>query len=360
MHSDSFLRNIRISNFTGVSAISIENDDKPLVRAGSLVSSKPDKDLVISVVITLYNGENQAWRFVDKIVNVMDRNYKNYELVFVDDGSDDAVGMDFRDSILRLNNARLLALSKHFGKQIAMTAGIDHAIGDFVVVVPYGFDGMAELIPKLVSRAQQGFDVVYLGWGGEAPVRHRWVSSAFYWLNSHLTGIQVDQRATDFLVLSRRVVNVISQLKEQNRFVRMLVNYIGYNVETLIIDRPRTLILDRQIDARRMGLALDSLISFSHKPLRYLAGLSLFTSITAFAGAIAVFLDELFRQNAVEGWTSLMVVVLLMFCILFFFLSVLSEYIYRILDESKNRPLYYVREEYGGTRFDIASIMDVH
>jgi polyisoprenyl-phosphate glycosyltransferase len=288
----------------------------------------------------------------------MDRNYKNYELVFVDDGSDDAVGMDFRDSI-RLNNARLLVLSKHFGKQIAMTAGIDHAIGDFVVVVPYGFDGMAEVIPKLVSRAQQGFDVVYLGWVGKASLQYRWMSSVFYWLNSHLTGIQVDKRATDFLVLSRRVVNVISQLKEQNRFVRMLVNYLGYNADTLIIDRPSTLILDK-IDARRLGLALDSLISFSHKPLRYLAGLSLFASVTAFAGAIAIFMDELFRHNAVEGWTSLMVVLLLMFCILFFFLSVLSEYTCRILDESKNRPLYYVREEYGGTRFDIASIMDVH
>jgi polyisoprenyl-phosphate glycosyltransferase len=289
----------------------------------------------------------------------MDRNYKNYELVFVDDGSDDAVGMDFRDSIIRLNNARLLALSKHFGKQIAMTAGIDHAIGDFVVVVPYGFDGMAEVIPKLVSRAQQGFDVVYLGWGREAPLRYRWVSSVFYWLNSHLTGIQVDKRATDFLVLSRRVVNAISQLKEQNRFVRMLVNYIGYNADTLIIDRPRPPGLDK-IDTRKLGLALDSLVSFSHKPLRYLAGLSLLTSVTAFAGAIATFMDKLFHHNIVEGWTSLMVVLLLMFCILFFFLSVLSEYTYRILDESKNRPLYYVREEYGGTRFDIASIMDIH
>jgi polyisoprenyl-phosphate glycosyltransferase len=289
----------------------------------------------------------------------MDCNYKNYELVFVDDGSDDAVGMHFRSSIIGLKNARLVALSKHFGKQIAMTAGIDHAIGDFVVIVPYGFDGMAEVIPKLVSRTQQGFDVVYLGWGGEASLRYHWVSSLFYWLNSHLTGIQVDKRATDFLVLSRRVVNVISQLKEQNRFVRMLVNYIGFNADVLILDRPRPPGSDK-IDARRLGLALDSLISFSNKPLRYLAGLSLLTSVTAFVGAIAVFIDELFHQNAVEGWTSLMVVVLLMFCILFFFLSVLSEYTYRILDESKNRPLYYVREEYGGTRFDIASIMDVH
>jgi polyisoprenyl-phosphate glycosyltransferase len=334
----------------------------PRLRVSSQVEPQSDKDLVISVVIILHDEENKIWQLVDKAVGILNFTYRNYELIFIDDGSCDTMATVIRNHVAHLDNARLLVLSKPFGDQIAMTAGIDHAIGDFVVLLPTLFDGMPELIPTLVDRARQGFDVVYLQWRDglqRAPILYRLVLSTFYWVNNHLTGIRIEKGATDFLVLSRRVVNAITKLKEHNRYLRMLFNSVGYNIDAILVNRPRNMPFDKRISASKIRLAFDSLISFSHRPLRYLSFLSVFISITAFIGAVVVFLNKLVSNNAIGGWTSLMVVVLLLFCMLFLFLSIISEYIFRIFDESKNRPLYYVREEYGGTHLDVANIIDI-
>ena len=320
------------------------------------------KDLVVSVVATVHNEQEHITEFIAQTTRVLRANYRNYELVLVDDGSTDGSVAAAHDMLARAQNIRLLVLSKRFGKEIALTAGLDPAIGDYVVLMSASLEDPPEIIPQLVARARQGFDIVYAIRSNDSgePVLYRIATSVFYWLNSRFTGLDMRREATDFRCLSRRVVNSINQLKEHNRFMRMLFAYVGYKVDG--IEYRASPNRAQRRDARYAGkfkLALDSIISFSNKPLRYVSALSLVISLLALVGAFAVFLERLIYKNVVEGWTSLMLVQLLMFCILFFFLSIISEYISRILTESQNRPLYYIREEHGGTSFNVEEIVDV-
>ncbi len=296
-----------------------------------------DKDLVVSVVITLCNEAALVEKLLDRVTAVMEAGYSNYEIIVVDDGSVDNTAALLRERLLIARNLRVLVLSKQFGKEIATTAGLDHAIGDFVVILPADFASVADLLPQLVARAQLGFDVVYLALGNasqKGPLHYRLASSAFHRLNQRLTGIAIDDHATEFQALSRRVVNAIVQFREHNRVLRMLFGYIGYKVDAVVLrDSQLAEAIQRTSYGEKVKLAIDSLISFSHRPLRYVALLSVVISIATLLAAVYVFVDKLINTHVVEGWSSLMVVLLIMFCILFLFLSVISEYIFRILDE---------------------------
>ena len=181
----------------------------------------------------------------------------------------------------------------------------------------------------------------------------------FYRYSPLLTGLEIRRDASDYRVLSRRMVNSISRLKEHNRYMRMLYAYVGYKVDGIAIEyTPEWLAAQQSSFRAKVGMALDAVIAFSSKPLRYLSVTSVVISLLSLLGAILTLLDKIFSNNVVPGWTSMMVVQLLMFCILFLFLSIISEYIARILVESKNRPLYFVREELGGTSFSIENIID--
>jgi polyisoprenyl-phosphate glycosyltransferase len=319
-------------------------------RVNAPISSYKDlvisKDVLISIVITIdhespvaQNRSAEIEHLTENIIQTLRPRYRNFEIIYVCDGHRADVYPGIQKLLSKFKNTRLLTLSRRSGRQIALSAGIEHAIGDFVVLVPFSFEGVAEIIPELVVQAQKGFDIVYLTWSGDAKgdsLLYRCLSAGFYRLNRHLTGIHFDRRATDFLVLSRRVVNAISQLKEHHRFLRMLLNYMGFKVTSITIDQPRP--LTSRVDRRRLGLALDSLISFSARPLRYVSVLSLSISLLSLIGGLITFFDHFISDHVVEGWTSLMLVLLIMFWMLFLVLAVIAEYVHRILLETKNRP----------------------
>jgi glycosyltransferase involved in cell wall biosynthesis len=321
------------------------------------------RDLIISVVIPVYNQREQIMPFLEETLGVLRASFRNYEVIVVDDASSDETTAAIRERIAAMHNARLLVLSRHQGTEVALTAGLDHAIGDYVVLMSKDLRDPPAFLPKLVARAREGYDVVYAkkpAGRERGSLPYRVASRLFYRLSGHLTGLRLPEDASEFRVLSRRVVNAVSRLKEHNRVMRIMFAYMGYTTVGIPIDVRG----GRAGDARRnyadkLELALDAIIAFSNKPLRYVSVLSIIISTVSLLCAVGVFVQKLLSNDAVEGWTSLMLVLLSMFCLLFLFLAVLSEYIARILVESKNRPLYYLSEDYGGTKFDVEDMVNI-
>ena len=325
-------------------------------------SRNATKDLIVSVVVPVHNRAATIEQFVEATTAVLRKHFRNYEFILVDDCSNDGTSDIIREMASTSQNIRHVVLNRHYGREISITAGLDRAVGDYVALMEPTFRDPPELIPDLVAKAQEDFDVVYVSRPPEPTKRfmQRAAATLFYRIASILTDLELDRNASEYRLLSRRVVNSVSKLKEHNRYMKMLFAYVGYKVTSIPFHSSGHPIAPSEYSYREnVKLALDAFISFSDKPLRYIAILSICTSILAFLGSLWVVIEKMMSQHVVEGWASLMVVQLLMFSILFLFLAATSEYISRILLEVKQRPLYYVREDNGGTRFDVENILDV-
>ena len=320
----------------------------------------PASEVIISVVVPVHNLAASIERFIDAVIPVLRDVCRNFELLLIDDGSTDASVDIIQAKLPSLTNVRLIVLSRHYGEQIAFTAGLEHAIGDYVVLMRGTFHDAPELIPKLIARARDGADVVCVAGGSSGePFVRRLVAKCFFRLTRKLTGFDLREDLTPYRVLSRRVVNSITRLKEHNRYMPMLFEYVGYRL-SVIPYQSTTLgeVVGHGYSYReKVRLAIDAIVAFSDRPLRYAAIVSVLVSMTCLLGTVAVVIERSLSDNLAEGWASIMVLQLLMFSMLFLFLAIFSEYIARILVEAKQRPLYYVREEHGGTRFDIGGIV---
>lgn len=325
-------------------------------------SPNTTKDLVVSVVVPVYNRAATIEQFASATTAVLQQHFRNYELILVDDRSTDETSQIIRRLVSACQNIRHVVLARHYGNEIAFTAGLDRAIGDYVILMRPTFRNSPERIPDLVTKAQEGFDVVCVSKPPDATRSwlQRFLARLFIRIARMLTDLELNRDASEFRLLSRRVVNSVSKMKEHSRYMTMLFAYVGYSVANIPYRPPAHPIPAREYSyGESFKLAIDSLISFSDKPLRYTAALSVCVSITSFLGSLWVVGERLVSNRIVEGWASLMVVQLLMFSVLFLFLAVISEYVSRTLLEVKHRPLYYVREETGGTQFDIENILDI-
>lgn len=312
-----------------------------------------DKDLVISVIAPIRDGIRLN-EFIKQTARVLSHSFRNYEIILVDHGCSADTARTARTAISDNQNIRLIILSKPCGRHITLTAGLDHSIGDYVVLMSANLSDPPRAIPELVSRTQAGVDVVYAVEDRKDRPADRVVR-----LLRRINPVfqQTGVRRSEFVALSRRAVNALTKLREQRRFIDVLLEHVGSSVTSIKLDpsqakRPRRTLI------RGIRLELDALIAFSNRPLRYVSLLSPGIAGAAMLAVGAVVAERLINDQVVEGWTSLMAVLLGMFCILFLFLAVISEYIARILSETKNRPLYYVREEIGGTRLDIGSLVE--
>jgi dolichol-phosphate mannosyltransferase len=301
---------------------------------------------LITVVVPLYNEQENVRELHRRLEAVLKPLDLPYEIVLVDDGSRDATNRLVWELQGLDPHVIALYLSRNFGHQAAVSAGIDHASGQAVIVMDGDLQDPPELLPRFLEKWRQGYEVVY------AVRQHRKEGSlkrlayfGFYRLLGLISEIEIPLDAGDFCLMDRRVVNVLKHLPERRRFVRGLRSFVGFRQVGLPYDR----------DARGAGrpkykvgslimLAVDGLISFSSYPLRLVTYLGVLTILVAFGLLLWVLSDAFYHRTAPQGWASTLVTVLFIGSIQLFSLGIIGEYIRLIFVETKGRPTYIVRD----------------
>jgi dolichol-phosphate mannosyltransferase len=301
---------------------------------------------MLSVVAPIFNERDsveELWRRLTLALTPLGE----YEVVLVDDGSTDGSWELLRGIAARDEHVRLLKLSRNFGHQIALTAGLDTARGDAVVLIDADLQDPPELIPDLVARWEEGFDVVYAVRGrrdGESRVRLLAIA-AFYRLFRRLAATDIPADTGDFRLLSRRAVDSLARMPERARYLRGMTSWIGFRQVGVTYRRdPRFAGSSKYPLAKLLRLASDGIASFSVAPIRLLTRVG-FVMIVFCAAVLGWTLyTRFFTHNAPQGWTSVLGVVLLLGGIQLLGMGIVGQYIARIFEETKQRPLYLIEE----------------
>ena len=304
-------------------------------------------DLFVSVIAPLGNDAGIIADFVSEVTAVLKQNYSNYELVLVDDGSTDDTVRRI-EALLQVNDCiRLIRLSRRFGIELAISAGLDSAIGDFVVVMIPNEDP-PEKIPEMVSICRAGTGIVTgvrAARKGE-PLWARLGAKVFYSYTRRFLDLNIPENSTLFRVLSRQAVNAITQVRDQYRYIRLISQFVGYSqTEFQYVPINRSGIVQRRGFWQSANLAIDIIIANSAHPLRVVSVLGLVAGLLNLLYISYVIAIYLFKKQVAEGWTTTNFQSALMFFFIFVILTVISEYIGRILNETRRRPLYYVLDE---------------
>jgi glycosyltransferase involved in cell wall biosynthesis len=303
------------------------------------------RDLLISVVVPVYNEEDVLDEFHRRLGAVLQALPYAVEVVYVNDGSVDGS----LASLARLRGAHpeiaIVNLSRNFGKEIAMSAGIDHARGDAVVIIDADLQDPPEIIPEFIQHWLAGHDVVYgkrVSRDGETRTK-KLTAFAFYRIMEHVANIRIPKDTGDFRLLSRRAVDALKQLREHHRFMKGLFTWIGYPQKEIPYARdPRHSGQTKWNYWKLWNFALEGITSFTISPLKLASYLGMLTALGAFIYAIIVVAKTLIWGDPVAGYPSLMVVILFLGGIQLITLGIMGEYLGRVFDESKNRPLYLV------------------
>ncbi len=306
----------------------------------------------LSIVVPLYNEEGNVAPLLERIVGILTRlpGTPSYEIILVNDGSKDRTLACIREEMRRHRNIALVSLSRNFGHQIAASAGIDIAQGDAVVLMDGDLQDPPELISEFVEKWRQGYDVVYAvrrTRKGESPFKLL-TARVFYRTIKRLTKVSIPVDTGDFRLMSRRVVVALKRSPERHRFLRGLVSWVGYNQIGVEYDRDERLSGETKYPLPKMlRFAIDGITSFSDVPLRFASYLGFFSSAVAFIYALLVVGFKLFSLHPpgyTRGWASTIVAVLFLGGVQLISLGILGEYIGRIYDETKGRPLYLISE----------------
>lgn len=270
------------------------------------------------------------------------------EVVFVDDGSRDGSLAWIQGLAARDSRVALVALSRNFGKEVALSAGLDHAPGDWVAVIDADLQDPPELIPTLLDKAAEGYDVVYARRthrAGETFLK-RFTAAAFYRLMGRLSHrVEIPADTGDFRVLSQRAVAALRQFRERHRFMKGLFAWIGFpSAAVNYVRDPRGAGKTHFSFWRLWNFALDGITSFSTAPLKLASYFGFFVAIAAFIFGAWIIVKTMVYGESVPGYPSLMVTVLFFSGVQLLFIGVLGEYLARMFDETKQRPLYFIRQ----------------
>lgn len=309
-----------------------------------------DQPLLVSLVCPVYSEEQCLREFHRRArgaVEAADPPVR-YEFVYVDDGSTDSSPAILRELAAADPAVRVVTFSRNFGHQMAITAGIDSAAGDAVILIDSDLQDPPEVIPEMIRRWREGNEVVYgvrASRDGESRFK-LWTAQAFYRILNKLADIDLPLDSGDFRLLDRKVIQELQGIRERNRYLRGLVAWVGFRQCAVPYERAeRHSGSSKYTLSKMVRLAADALTSFSEKPLRLALQLGLVLTILAGLGAGWITVGKIVTPgSSVPGFASLMVVVLLLGGIQLLCLGLLGEYVARIYVESKQRPLYVVRE----------------
>ena len=303
----------------------------------------------VSIVVPLFNEEGNVHELVRRLRAILDslEGRPTYEMVFVNDGSSDGTLEALRALARTTPHVVVLNLSRNFGHQLAATAGIDAARGDAVVLMDGDLQDPPELIADFLERYRAGYDVVYAvrrSRRGESAFK-LFTARAFYRLIRRLTNVSIPVDTGDFRLMSRRVVEALRQTRERHRFLRGLVSWVGYRQIGVEYDRDERFSgVTKYPISKMFRFAVDGITSFSEIPLRFASYFGFFVSIIAFIVAVAEIAIRLFTGYNLPGYTSTIFAILFLGGVQLIGIGILGEYIGRIYDEIKGRPLYLVAD----------------
>ncbi|WP_028402992.1 glycosyltransferase family 2 protein [Ectobacillus panaciterrae] len=303
-----------------------------------------------SIVVPVFNEEAVISETYKRLTDVMKLTGEEYELLFVNDGSRDRTASILKEYSDRDSSVKLIDFSRNFGHQIAITAGMDYALGDAIVVIDADLQDPPELILEMIEKWKEGYDVVYAKRTqrkGETFFKKQ-TASLFYRLLRASTDIDIPLDTGDFRLIDRKVCDEMKKIPEKSRFVRGLVSWVGFRQTAIEYVRDERLAGETKYPLKKMlKLSMDGITSFSYKPLKLASYAGALLSAAGFIYMLVVLYLKLFTDSTVAGWASLIIIQLLFSGIVLIILGVIGEYIGRIYDETKNRPLYIVRDHYG-------------
>jgi glycosyltransferase involved in cell wall biosynthesis len=309
-------------------------------------SARPDTPL-ISLVVPVYNEEACVEEMAARIRAVFADTDCKYELIFVNDGSRDETFARLVSTAAADANVRYISFSRNFGHQYALAAGIDHAFGDAVVTLDGDLQHPPELIPDLIAHWRGGDDVVYtIRESNAGHALKELVSKLFYWTMRKLTGVQVPTGGADFRLIDRKVADYLRQCREHAVFVRGLIPWLGFRSRGIRYHAHERFGGEtKYLPTQMIRFALDGVFSFSTVPLRLISIMGAVTIALGFVYGTYSVLIRLFTDQAVSGWTSLMIIVLVFSGTQLLSLGILSEYVGRVYDEVKHRPRYVIADK---------------
>lgn len=300
-----------------------------------------------SIVVPMYNEEEVVRESYKRLKQVMEDSGECYEIIFVNDGSRDKTAEILTEICELDEKIKLIDFSRNFGHQIAVTAGLDYAIGDCMVVIDGDLQDPPEVILQMLAKWREGYDVVYgkrIERKGETAFK-KLTSSVYYRLLRSMTDVEIPLDTGDFRLIDKKVCDNLKIMNEKSRYIRGIISWLGFKQTGVEFVREERFAGVTKYPLRKMfKLAFDGIASFSYKPLRLASYLGFFLSLFSFVYLIIILGQWVFfPESLVTGWASTLAVSLFFNGIVLLMLGIIGEYIGRIYDESKGRPLYVVK-----------------
>jgi polyisoprenyl-phosphate glycosyltransferase len=302
---------------------------------------------LISVVVPMYYEEEVAQECYNRLKQVMDNNEINYEFIFVNDGSTDDTINILKMIAAKDSKVKIVDFARNFGHQTAVTAGIDYAMGDAIVIIDADLQDPPEVIPDLIAKWKEGYEVVYAKrkkrkgetWFKLLTARY------FYRFLNYMSDIDIPKDTGDFRIIDRKVAEVFKLMTERNRFVRGMMSWIGFRQTYIEYERDERFAGETKYPLKKMvKFASDGIFAFSTKPLRIVMTIGLLSVLLSFIVLVYAVTVKLFGNDVEAGWASIMVAITFFSGIQLLGLGIVGQYIARIYDESKNRPIYIVKD----------------
>ncbi len=321
-------------------------DEACWLRAGHALINMPTAKKLV-VVVPFLNEIGNLPVLYERVIKAMADQPEQFEILFVDDGSVDQSPQWVRCKAEEDRRVRLLQLSRNFGHQIAITAGMDHADGDAVVIMDADLQDPPEMIPELLSKWREGCEVVYAvrrSRAGETWLK-KFLAASFYKVFRALAKVDVPMNTGDFRLVDRKVVEALKNVRELHRFMRGLTCWVGFSQGAVYYERAARHAGETKYPVwKSLRLAFDAITSFSAAPLRWITGAGVLISLLGLLFALRIMWDHFVRPAALmPGWASIMALVLFLGGIQLVCLGIIGQYISRIFEESKKRPLYFVK-----------------
>ncbi len=305
---------------------------------------------LISIVVPVFNEQDNIDNFYQEVVKHMEQQPYYFELIFIDDGSSDATPLILERLVNSDNRVRALILARNFGHQVALSCGLDHAEGDAVITMDGDMQHPPEMLPQLLAQWKDGFQVVQTIRVNTEGVSwfKSFTSGMFYKLMNAVSNVRVTEGGSDFRLLDKQVVESFRRFRERARFIRGMISAIGYRQTYIEFVAPKRFAGKSKFSLRKMlHFALDGITAYSKTPLRFAFYIGIALGLGSIVLTLHVIYIRLFTDEAVPGWATITASISLLGGLQLAGIGIIGEYVGRIFEEVKQRPLYWLRAELG-------------